>query len=233
MTVTNWLLRYSKRRSRRHLYEWLEAALQRHGVAQGTLVLNIGAGGEIAAVVAAAGVSARSLDIDPTRAPDIVASAEQLDMFGDASVDAIIVAEVLEHLREPERAVAEFARVLRAGGVVIGSSPFLLGIHDQPHDYYRYTLHGLNWLFRAFEPCTLRERNGYFGAVEVLVLRRFAVGGARQRALAVLLAPLLLALALVLRGLDRVLPSLDGTSGYFFVYRKPAGGGHDDGTTQR
>lgn len=41
----------------------------------------------------------------------------------DASVDAIVSLETLEHLPDPSLAVAEFRRVLRPGGVVVGSVP--------------------------------------------------------------------------------------------------------------
>jgi len=216
---------WSKARSRRNLYRWLEQAVAEHRLREGGAILNIGAGGVIAERLREAGVAARSVDVDAARAPDLVADVEDLAMLADASIDAVVMMEVLEHVRRPDRAVGELRRVLKPGGIVIGSTPFLLGIHDQPYDYYRYTLHGLNWLFREFTALTVRERNGYFAAVAVLVLRCYATGATRQRRLALLLAPLLVPLALVLECLDALLPSLAATTGYFFIYRKPAGDG--------
>ena len=43
--------------------------------------------------------------------------------FEDASFDVVVTAEVLEHLRLPERAIAEARRVLRSGGLLVGSVP--------------------------------------------------------------------------------------------------------------
>ena len=43
--------------------------------------------------------------------------------FEDASFDVVVVAEVLEHLRLPDRALAEARRVLRPGGALVGSVP--------------------------------------------------------------------------------------------------------------
>jgi len=43
--------------------------------------------------------------------------------FEDATFDAVVAGELLEHLRFPERLVAEARRVLRPGGVFIGSVP--------------------------------------------------------------------------------------------------------------
>ncbi|HEV3479799.1 MAG TPA: class I SAM-dependent methyltransferase, partial [Gaiellaceae bacterium] len=41
----------------------------------------------------------------------------------DESFDKVLLSEVIEHLREPERAIAEAARVLRPGGVLAVSTP--------------------------------------------------------------------------------------------------------------
>ncbi len=214
------LYRLSKRKSRENLYAWLAEAAQRQSITAAARALNIGAGGDIAARLEALGIRARSLDSDPRRQPDIVASAEKMTGIEDDAIDALFCFEVLEHVESPEAAASEFLRVLRPGGCLIGSTPFLLGIHDAPDDYRRFTRHGLQRLFRDFEAVELRERNGYFAAAAVLVYRRFVLD-APLRGVALLRAPLLLLLALGLELLDRLAPSQDGTTGYFFVYRKP------------
>jgi SAM-dependent methyltransferase len=43
--------------------------------------------------------------------------------FADASFDTIVSLETIEHLEHPERAMAEFRRVLKPGGVLLGSVP--------------------------------------------------------------------------------------------------------------
>jgi len=171
-------------------------------------------------VLISSGRKFRSLDIDSARQPDIIASIEDIPAIESASLDVVVVMEVLEHVQRPLQAVSEIERVLKPGGIVIGSTPFMLGIHDQPFDFYRYTLHGLTWMFRDFRCLSIRERNGYFSALSVLILRRFAIGSARQRLIALCLSPLLVPLALVLELLDKLLPSLDATTGYFFIFRK-------------
>lgn len=182
-------------------------------------MLSIGAGGEVAAHLAELGIHVRTLDIDPLRQPDIVANIEAMPEIADASIDILFCIEVLEHVSRPESAIAEIRRILRPGGCVIGSTPFLLGIHDAPYDFQRFTRHGLQWLFRDFEEIELLERNGYFAAASVLIYRRFALD-APWSGMSLLRVPLLLFLALGLELLDRWLPSKEGTTGYFFVYRK-------------
>lgn len=218
------LYRLSKRKSRQNLYAWLAEAARQEAVASAANVINVGAGGEIAALLKELGVHARSLDVNPQRQPDILASVEAMGPVGDGSADAVFCVEVLEHVGHPESAVAEIRRVLRPGGCLIGSTPFLLGIHDAPNDYYRFTRHGLQRLFREFEEVELRERNGYFASGAVLIYRRFALD-APLSGLALLCTPLMLLLALGLEWLDRLIPSHEGTTGYFFVYRKPRDGG--------
>ncbi len=62
--------------------------------------------------------------------------------LADESVDTILCTEVLEHLSNPEKTIAEFARVLRPSGTVITTAPFVYPIHDA-QDFFRYSPDGL------------------------------------------------------------------------------------------
>jgi SAM-dependent methyltransferase len=53
----------------------------------------------------------------------------------DASFDAILCSEVLEHVPEPSRALDEFARLLKRGGSLILTAPFASVVHLAPHHY--------------------------------------------------------------------------------------------------
>ena len=50
--------------------------------------------------------------------------------LADSSVDALIVLELLEHVPDPGRVVAELARVLKPGGTVLISVPSAVPRHD-------------------------------------------------------------------------------------------------------
>lgn len=77
-------------------------------------------------------------NISTEKGTDIVCDAVRLPL-ADASFDAVICAEVLEHVPEPEKILSEINRVLSPGGRVYITAPFLFPIHADPHDYRRYT----------------------------------------------------------------------------------------------
>lgn len=63
---------------------------------------------------------------------------EQLP-FRDASFGTILLSSVLEHIAEPQHLWFELSRIAEPDGVVLLDVPFLYWIHEQPHDYFRYT----------------------------------------------------------------------------------------------
>jgi SAM-dependent methyltransferase len=53
----------------------------------------------------------------------------------DASFDAVLCSEVLEHVSEPTHALDEFARLLKPGGVMILTAPFGSVVHMAPYHF--------------------------------------------------------------------------------------------------
>jgi SAM-dependent methyltransferase len=75
----------------------------------------------------------------------------EVDLHGDAasipaddeSFDVVLCTQVLEHVSQPLEALQEFHRVLRRGGLMLATVPFLWEEHETPFDYYRYTRYGI------------------------------------------------------------------------------------------
>lgn len=82
----------------------------------------------------------------------------------DASYDLIFCNQVLEHVPDPLDSFHEMYRILRPGGVVILSVPFLMYLHNEPHDFFRYTRYALAKFAKDadFEILELREIGGIF-----------------------------------------------------------------------
>lgn len=59
--------------------------------------------------------------------------------YPDGSFDTILLSDVLEHLPEPMNCWREMKRLLAPGGKVLLNVPFYYQVHEEPHDYYRYT----------------------------------------------------------------------------------------------
>jgi SAM-dependent methyltransferase len=74
--------------------------------------------------------------------PDLTYDGVRLP-FADGSFDTVLNIQVLEHTPRPRVLMAEMARVLAPDGVLILAAPFQFRLHEEPHDYYRYSLHGL------------------------------------------------------------------------------------------
>jgi len=138
----------------------------------------------------------------------------RLDIRGDLesiplqsnTVDYVLCMVVLEHTRDPRRVLGEFARVLKPGGTLAMVVPFLWEEHQGPQDYFRFTSHGIRWLFEATEfRLTLEEPIGGFFWVcarRSVNLLSFFQGGWRWIVFAAL-APLCgLLLPLLLHSLD-------------------------------
>lgn len=63
--------------------------------------------------------------------------------FPDASFDAVLCSQVFEHVFTPEEFLGEINRVLRPGGRLLLTVPFVWDEHEQPHDFARYSSFGL------------------------------------------------------------------------------------------
>jgi SAM-dependent methyltransferase len=77
-----------------------------------------------------------------TSKPEVLYDGKLLP-FEAGTFDTVISTEVLEHTPEPAALVAEMARVLRPGGTLILTTPFAFRLHEEPHDFYRFTPYGL------------------------------------------------------------------------------------------
>lgn len=177
-----------------------------------------------------------ALDIHRGPGVQLIGDAQALGLT-DAAFDVVLCTEVLEHLREPQRAVDEMFRVLKPGGTLLLTTRFLFPIHDAPHDYFRFTKYGLRYLLRRFTIVELQEETDSAGAIAVLLQRlgmqTRTLGPESARAFWLVGARIARRFGFLIRreyGDSRRLTPETGimTSGYHVACRRPAPGAATD-----
>jgi ubiquinone/menaquinone biosynthesis C-methylase UbiE len=89
--------------------------------------------------------------------------------YSDDSFDAVFCNQVLEHVSKPWVCVDEFHRVLKSGGILILSSPFIYQEHNHPVDNWRFTPSGLGVLCENFSEILLSHKGGNSKMVEHMI----------------------------------------------------------------
>ncbi|MFD2998841.1 class I SAM-dependent methyltransferase [Pontibacter toksunensis] len=98
-------------------------------------------------------------------------SAVKPDMYWDGNVipldaetiDSAIAIEVFEHVPDLNQLLSEAKRVLKPGGVLFFTVPFLWPLHDVPYDEFRYTPFALEREFtkNGFEIVKFKSLGGW------------------------------------------------------------------------
>jgi SAM-dependent methyltransferase len=128
----------------RALTAFVAHALREH-VGNGMLVVDIGCGEQPwRSTVEGLGARYLGADVQQNAAHSVAlrCAADALPVR-DGACDLVLCTEVLEHVPDPARALAEVGRILRPGGVAIVTTPFLYPLHEEPWDFQRLTRYQL------------------------------------------------------------------------------------------
>ena len=87
------------------------------------------------------------------------------------AADLVFCEQVLEHVLEPSAAMDTLRELVRPGGHLIVNTPFLIRIHREPGDYWRFTADGLRRLLEKAGLEIVRMRT--WGNLPCLVANRF------------------------------------------------------------
>lgn len=102
--------------------------------------------------------------------PDIVADLAALPV-PDRQFDLVLCTEVLEHVLDPAAVLTEIHRVTAIGGLVVITVPFVIELHEEPYDHFRYTSHGLRALMQqaGFEAVDVGALAGWFSTLAAVL----------------------------------------------------------------
>lgn len=82
----------------------------------------------------------------PSSKPDFFFNDEYIKTlklpFPSKTFDNVFCFQVVEHHKNPQKFMEEIHRILKPGGKILFSCPFIEGIHEKPNDYQRYTEYG-------------------------------------------------------------------------------------------
>jgi len=215
----------------RYIRDSLERAA---GYAQGRLI-DIGCGRKPyrdlfrAAVTSYVGID-WPVHLDRSRA-DIVADALRLPI-ADRAAETVLATELMEHLPSPSDFLREIFRILRPGGAVIMTVPFLEPLHETPRDFFRFTPFSLRQLFNeaGFEVRELWPRGGWWSVVVGSFLAQLvydfanpmnANGDRRRPVVGAVALPLCAVLQASGFALDKVSKHSGYTLGYTIVAMRP------------
>lgn len=103
---------------------------------------------------------------------------ESIDVFFDGKTipcpdghfNSVLSTEVFEHVFELDAILGEINRVMKPGANILITCPFVWHLHEEPHDFARYSPYALRYLFEknGFEIVRIERRGGFKQAMAQL-----------------------------------------------------------------
>jgi len=87
--------------------------------------------------------------------------------FEDGSFDAVVVGEILEHVRFPDEVISEIARVLKPDGVVVGSVPNAFRLKNRVKFLFGRSPENNPMHLRMYSPAAIRQELAPLGDATV------------------------------------------------------------------
>jgi len=163
---------------------------------------------------------------------DVLGSLDNLpvkpNVFG-----TIICTQVLEHVNRPQIVLNELFSVLKEGGNICLTAPQGWGVHQAPHDYFRFTNHALLFLLKeaGFIDIVVTPSCGYFGylANRLTVFPKTLFWQIKKKWLRLILLPIeflsylffVVIFPIVLNAIDPLDREQNYTLNYFVKGKKP------------
>ncbi|MDO8618065.1 MAG: class I SAM-dependent methyltransferase [Candidatus Uhrbacteria bacterium] len=119
--------------------EWIYYQSRLQNIDRRSIVLDVGAGDGVFRSLFKDFENYVTVDFLPFPGIDLVADLTKRWPIRDQSIDVLIASNSFEHLPNTVHVLEECFRVLKPGGRLMVVIPFLLAVHQKPHDYVRHT----------------------------------------------------------------------------------------------
>ena len=158
------------------------------------------------------------LDVMPGPSVDVVVQSNEQWPLPNEYFDVVLSSQVLEHVEHLELTLAEMNRVLKRGGVMILSFPFIYNEHGAPWDFQRFTAYRAQKLFPSFEILRL-ERHGGIGSTLTILWLNWIEQSLNQnfitRLLKALFLPLWITVSLIMNLMGLAFDRIDRTGAFY------------------
>lgn len=161
---------------------------------------------------------------------DVICDATRIPLEDDA-FDTILSTQTLEHVENPQGLIYEAFRLLKVGGYFILSAPMYWPLHEEPYDFYRYTKHGLQYLFEqaGFSVIEIHANGGKWATAGQALIHAvyptlYNIKGFKGKMIKILFKLLggVKTINRVFAGLDRKYPDHVNPMNYVFIGQKKA-----------
>ena len=152
----------------------------------------------------------------PPVSPGVMVACNSLELpFRARRFDTVLCTQVLEHVPKPWLMAEEVGRVLKPGGILILSCPQYWPLHEEPHDFFRFTVYGLQALFpkTGWDWLEHQQQGSTWAVIGSALWQSFHQFGRGKRLIALLLNPIFLRL-------DRLWPDRRETTNHLIVLRR-------------
>ena len=163
----------SKKASRKNLNNFIQRSINQKIKDRNINVLNIGAGGELQTFIEKNFQNVFSVDLDESRNPNQILDICDDDFSNKLKIKPSLICcfEVLEHTKNPNKAINNIYKILNEGDYFLASTPFNFHIHDEPNDFFRFTYFGLEMMLKNFSEVKIKKRNGWLESIFINIIR--------------------------------------------------------------
>lgn len=91
--------------------------------------------------------------------------------FPNNSFDNVVSFQVLQHHKNPQKMIDEMFRIVKNNGLILLSFTLLVGLHEVPNDYFRFTEFGLFELLKKYkhEVLEIKRQGSIFSTISYLL----------------------------------------------------------------